>query len=501
MDLSSSRSSRARFHLGALRSSASLFALGSFALCAPLAACGGAAKPASVAPPAAFAPAPSPPPVAIAAAPAPLPPGVPDSPAGHQLAWVLAAIAKAPTEAEAAPHFAPAFTAEISAQKVAELFAQLGPQISPVAIDRVEPGPNAESLSVVVHRANGDDAAGPKLKISLHVEPAEPARITGLLLRPSIEAKAVSSWDEAQSGLRAVAPQVGLLAAEISDGKCVPLSSIEPKKPLALGSAFKLFILNALAEQIAAGKHGWDDSIAIDDAKKSLPTGDMRNEPAGKTFHVREMAAQMISVSDNTATDHLLAFVGRAAVEANLKAAGLATPARDVPFLSTRDLFALKLLGTPDELKGYAAADVAHKRKLLEGFEARDLSKVPLEEHGWDKPRAIDSIEWFASPEDLCRVMASLKKYAETPATAPVGAILSANPGVPDETGAFKYIGFKGGSEPGVLNMTWLLQRKGDGDAGGKWLFLATTFNDPSAARDAGTAIVAATAARNFLAR
>jgi hypothetical protein len=205
----------------------------------------------------------------------------------------------------------------------------------------------------------------------------------------------------------------------------------------------------------------------------------------------------MISVSDNTATDHLLAYVGRAAVEEAVKSSGHATPARNVPFLSTRDVFALKLLGTSDELRGYVAADVPHKRKLLEAFEQRDLSGVLLEEHGWSKPRMIDSIEWFASPDDLCKLMVALKARADAPATAAVGAILSINPGIPDEAGAYKYVAFKGGSEPGVMNLTWLLQRKSDD----KWVFLTVGFNDTTAAIDETKAITATSVARDFLAK
>jgi beta-lactamase class A len=64
-----------------------------------------------------------------------------------------------------------------------------------------------------------------------------------------------------------------------------------------LGSTFKLYVLDALATQIASGKHGWDESVAIDDAHKSLPSGKMRDEPSGKTFPVRHFAEQMLSVS------------------------------------------------------------------------------------------------------------------------------------------------------------------------------------------------------------
>jgi hypothetical protein len=106
-------------------------------------------------------------------------------------------------------------------------------------------------------------------------------------------------------------------------------------------------------------------------------------------------------------------------------------------------------------------------------------------------------IEWFASPEDLCKLMVALKARADAPTTAPVGAILSINPGLPDEAGAYKYIAFKGGSEPGVMNLTWLLQRKSDD----KWVFLTVGFNDTGSAIDDEKALAATAAARAFLAK
>lgn len=467
-------------------------------------ACGDAAKPAATpASPAASASssAVASPTVDAGAPPAEvaLPAGVPDTPAGHQLAWVLAAFAHPPSEGEIQARLSAEFSARMPPAQVVAFFSQVGTQLAPFAVERITPGPAPTKLVAVVRSEKpGLPADGaPKMQIALAVEDAEPHRIEGLLLRPVIDAKPATSWDDVQTRLKGVAPTVNFLAAEVVGNKCVPTSAIEPKKPLALGSAFKLYILEALAKQVAAGKHKWDDMIPIEEAKKSLPPGEMRNEAAGKTFTVRHFAEEMISVSDNTATDHLLAYVGRPAAEEAVKSSGNAAAAKDIPFLSTRDLFALKLLGSPDDLKGYALADVPHKRKLLEQFEQRDLASAPIdaEKGGWSKPRMVDTIEWFASPEDLCKLMVGLKGRGDAPATAPVGEILSKNPGLPDEAGAFRYIAFKGGSEPGVLNLTWLLQRKSDA----KWVFLTVGFNDTGAAIDEEKAIMAVSAARDFL--
>jgi hypothetical protein len=158
-------------------------------------------------------------------------------------------------------------------------------------------------------------------------------------------------------------------------------------------------------------------------------------------------------------------------------------------------MFTLKLLATPDERSAYVAADVAHKRKLLEAYGQRDLAPAMAQAAGWTRPVMIDAIEWPASAEDVCRVMIDLHARADAPATAPIGAILSINPGIPDEKKLYRYVGFKGGSEPGVLNLSWLLQRARDG----KWLFLSVGFNDTKSAIDESRAIAAATTARDFL--
>ena len=73
----------------------------------------------------------------------------------------------------------------------------------------------------------------------------------------------------------------------------------------------------------------------------------------------------------------------------------------------------------------------------------------------------------------LCRALAALKALSEQPGLEPVAEILSINPGVALDQEAWTYIGFKGGSEPGVLNLNWLLQR-----ADGRWFVLTAGLND-----------------------
>ena len=68
-------------------------------------------------------------------------------------------------------------------------------------------------------------------------------------------------------------------------------------------------VLAEVAREIASGRRSWNDTLAIRDEWKSLPSGTMQNLPEGTEVTLREAAEAMISISDNTATDHLVHFV------------------------------------------------------------------------------------------------------------------------------------------------------------------------------------------------
>jgi hypothetical protein len=254
----------------------------------------------------------------------------------------------------------------------------------------------------------------------------------------------------------------------------MPLAGHDEDRVLAIGSTFKLYVLGALAEEVAAGRASWDEPLAIREEWKSLPSGRMQLEEAGKTFPISRHAELMISISDNTAADHLLRRVGRERVEAFTNALNDNT-ARNTPFLATRELFVLKLHNNPGEVLAYMNAGAAERREMLdEGVFAGlapDLTRVGE----WDKPRHIDTLEWFASAKDCCRAMARLRELEGLPGMEPMGKAMRLNPGLALDRKRWSKVAFKGGSEPGVLNMTWLLER-----SDGKWYVMSVGWNNPS---------------------
>jgi hypothetical protein len=119
----------------------------------------------------------------------------------------------------------------------------------------------------------------------------------------------------------------------------------------------------------------------------------------------------MISISDNTAADHLLHDLGRVAVERQLQRFGNRHAQLDVPFPTTRELFALKGDDFPAAADHYLSLGPAARRLALS-----DLDRIPLGSvSSWTTPRDIDSIEWFASPSDICRAYAGLAREERRP--------------------------------------------------------------------------------------
>ncbi len=305
------------------------------------------------------------------------------------------------------------------------------------------------------------------------IESVAPYRITMLWF--GLPQPATKSPDEIIGRLKALHGRTSLAVIRLDGSAPRTLHALDPDAPMAIGSTFKLYVLGALAQEAAAGRVPWERVVRLEDGLKSLPSGVLQSWPAGTPLTVQTLASEMISISDNTASDHLLRLLGRPAVEAAQKTMGHATPERNVPFLATRELFQLKATDHPERRSAYLARDSAGRRAYLDDSLSR-MARTDLAGFDLLAPVDIDRLEWFASTADLCRAMAWLRTRTEGEAnrrTAPARAILAINPGVELDRKAWTYVGYKGGGEPGVLNMTWLLGRRD-----GAWFAVSASWND-----------------------
>jgi len=281
--------------------------------------------------------------------------------------------------------------------------------------------------------------------------------ISELRISPATTGPTPATWADVDAALRSVAPQVRLLVADVSNGSCRTVHSIDPGTAAPIGAAFKLYVLAALGHAVASGTVRWYQPLTVTAQLKSLPAGELQNEPDGTQVSVLDTAAAMTSLSDNTATDMLINLVGRSAVEDALTTTGMANPALDRPLLTTREIFVLKLRQWPALAERYISANEPSRRTLL----ASTVDRAPLPAvaaaGSWIAPRDINSLEYFASASDICRAYASLAALAARPGLSPIGQVLSLNDdSLALDPAQWKTTWFKGGSEPGVLTMAYL---------------------------------------------
>ena len=71
---------------------------------------------------------------------------------------------------------------------------------------------------------------------------------------------APTTWDGVDSLLRS-APQVRLLAAEVTDGSCRRLHAIDPTPTAPVGSVLKLYVLAALGTAVRSGTISWTQQL------------------------------------------------------------------------------------------------------------------------------------------------------------------------------------------------------------------------------------------------
>lgn len=355
------------------------------------------------------------------------------------------------------------FLASVSAEQFIQIGNQLTAQFGrATGVEAIEPA-NANGARITL-RFEKALVAGP-----MSLEPAAPYYVDGLLLNDitpigSNNASDISADIEALGG--SAAAWFGPL-----DGDPI-FSHGDPARQYALGSTFKLYVLAALSRAVSEGRLSWDDVLTLD--SKSFPSGILQTWPDHAPVTLHTAATLMISISDNTATDLVIDAVGREAIEAEMRASGHSDPARSFPFLTTREMFVIK---ASDQGPDYAAASEAERRAMLATLDGDGLSEERIMEvFTSGRPVLIEEIEWFASMRDEVKLMETLANLPDDTARE----IMAVNPAFSEsETANWDYVGYKGGSETGVLNMSWLLR-----DKTGRWHMLAASQMDPSAEVD-----------------
>lgn len=214
------------------------------------------------------------------------------------------------------------------------------------------------------------------------------------------------------------------------------LYSLNGEENMAVGSSFKLYVLKTLYDK--RGSDDWDKVVWLKEKDISLPSGILQDWPVGTPVTVKTLSNLMISQSDNTATDILIVLVGKEYLEQN-------TNPKNRPFLTTVEAFNLKYGVDSATRKDYLTGNTKQKREILESFQGLRVSASQVTA---STPTLIEEVEWFFSTEELASIIYDLRGANE----------IYINPGLATKPDWYR-VGYKGGSEGGVLQYTHLLQK------------------------------------------
>lgn len=260
----------------------------------------------------------------------------------------------------------------------------------------------------------------------------------------------IRQWSDIDANLTRSGARYSYQVSKVTDGKCVKVAGTNVTDSLPLASIFKLYVLLAIGDAVNAGTVTWDDQLTITKEAKAVGSAGFDKLPPGSRVSVKAAAQQMISASDNMATDLLMARLGPGAVERALVHAGHHDPASMTPFPNTHELFSVGW-GEPDLREQWKSASPQGRADLLAQTNNRHYEPDPARTH---TPASPYGAEWYGSAEDICRVHAALQSVAVGPA-APIKEILSATPGIELDKAEWTYIGAKGGNLPGDIGFSW----------------------------------------------
>lgn len=372
----------------------------------------------------------------------------------------LAAILNGEGEFDA--YFAQGFRDQVPEAKFRPLGEQLRAAMGKATgVEQVRPqGPHAAEIVIGFERGIA--------RARIVVDPQPPHAVVGLLLTGTeLREDSLAKLD---AEFRALPGSSGFGIYRLGNAAPVAVHEWNGSRAAPLGSGFKLYVLAEATRAVAAGERRWSDVVTL--GERSLPSGVTQGWPAGAPVTLHTLAVQMISISDNTATDALMRALGRDKVDAIVAASGTANPDATLPMLTTIEAFRLKHPSNAALVAGWAKMTPDARRALLRDQAGR-LAKTPLDAGMFgDKPLALQ-IEWFGSPADMARLLDTIRKSGDEPGLT----ILGVNPG--GDASRFAYQGFKGGSEPGVIAANYLVRT-----SAGEWMAITGNWHRDDATVD-----------------
>jgi beta-lactamase class A len=257
----------------------------------------------------------------------------------------------------------------------------------------------------------------------------------------------------------------GILAARInSNNQCVPIDARNSTALRATASIFKIWVLGGVGRAVQLGNLLGSELIAMD-GSKNVAGSVITVEPIGTQFSASQLATFMMGNSDNTATDMLLARVGRNVVNQIVTDFNHAQPTALTPVLGLSEQFHLIYNFTNPETASYLTGTEAFQDNFL------TTRIVPLGRFTGGpnfQANLLTAGTWQASPIDVCNAMAALRRFPNgSDAMREIDKAMSAQAALPLVRNEWDRVWYKGGNLASaannnhVLTHAWLLEDNG----------------------------------------
>ncbi|MGP1346926.1 MAG: serine hydrolase [Phycisphaerales bacterium] len=415
---------------------------------------------------------------------------LPDAPVAERANWLITLVSEGP-EAIPAPWplvFAPGVLDQLPLTALEEWAAPKREgwgKLIPIGWSfGSDNGNELDSVLIILLQAEAD---GSGWRLSVAVDPEPPHLILAWQIEPDLSAtrpRHYESVDEIKADLDRAGFDYGLALYDVTDhtpearGEPVEVLSINADTPLNISTAIRWIILGAAAERVRSSMLVWNEPMALDPAFYSMPPGNVRSVPPGEELPVSTVIGAMMTGADNTATDQLINRLGPEVIDEYLTRR-TANPAANQPFLTTMQLFRLKVGASEDPITQYAQAQTPEQRRAILESGVVDTNQIAEQLYlRWAVPQYVDTVGWFFTADELAQIMAEIRRRSLFPGMEIVDRALrsGAESPVPQDD-RWDAIVARIDGEPGVISIYSFLER-----ADGRVFLLAMVANNPEQA-------------------
>lgn len=394
---------------------------------------------------------------------------IPSGPTADQLAWILGEMQSGQTTSsgEVSVHFDPAFNA---ANMAAFINSLRGLWPNAVVTDVI--GVTPVALTVLINAPGGGagTSSAPSGYVNLQAHYAGSKLVTYFSVTNfygtvMYAADQTLSLSQAVAKFHTLSSNPALLVGRISrnTGACTALAGGGDAEGQlrATASIFKTWVLGGLADAVAAGSIQSTDTMPLQ-AAYIAPGGSINSEPLGTPFVVSDLAALMMGISDNTATDHVHHLVGRTTINAFVDHSGVADANVLKPVLDISEQFHLFDSFPLATAQSYVNGTEAFQQQFL------DQQIVPLgpdtQSGPYNNVALYTTGSWQASPLDICAAFSRLRREPQgSDAIDLVDHAFGAQVAQPNVRSLWNRTWYKGGSLSSgdgfhVLTHAWMLE-------------------------------------------